>query len=81
VSTLLENFDADTAVVTSDHGNAMGEYGIYGHPMYVPLTVLKRVPFCRTSATDTGTVSPSVELAGKSVDEDVSERLGDLGYA
>lgn len=81
VTTLLENFDANNAVITSDHGNAMGEYGIYGHPMYIPLSVLKRVPFCRTTATDRRTLSPSVELTGKSVDEDVSERLGDLGYA
>lgn len=81
VDTLLTNYDADTAVVTSDHGNAMGEFGIYGHPMYVPISVLKRVPYCRTTATDTGEVTPSVQLTERNIDEDVSKRLEDLGYA
>jgi len=31
VEILLNNVDADTAVITADHGEAMGEYGIYGH--------------------------------------------------
>lgn len=80
VATLLDNFDAERAVITSDHGNALGEFGIYGHPMFVPLPVLKRVPFCRTTATDTKTFDPSVNLSQRTVDVDVAERLGELGY-
>lgn len=82
VETLLENFDADTAVITSDHGNAMGEWGVYGHPLYVPLNCLKRVPYCRTSATDRGRYDPDVTIT-LSTDVTVGEvgdRLRDLGY-
>ena len=31
VERLLQNMDAETVVVTSDHGNAIGEWGIYGN--------------------------------------------------
>ena len=82
VETLLSNFDAERAVVTADHGNAVGEYGIYGHPMYVPIPALKRVPYCRTSAEDRGGLDPAVDLStGATADEGVEERLRDLGYA
>lgn len=82
VATLLDNVDAETAVITSDHGNAMGEYGIYGHPMYVPIDALKRVPYCRTTARDTGDRIPDCELSGvgSETDDAVDERLQDLGY-
>jgi hypothetical protein len=81
VSILLQNFDAETAIITSDHGNAMGEYGVYGHPMYVPLAALKRVPYCRTSAEDTGEFEPDCQPTQTAdVEGEVTERLGDLGY-
>ena len=32
-------------IITADHGNALGEFGIYGHPDYVPIPDLKRVPW------------------------------------
>jgi hypothetical protein len=34
-----------TVAVTSDHGNLIGEWGLYGHPSWVPLPALKRVPW------------------------------------
>ena len=83
VETLLSNFDAERAVVTADHGNAVGEWGVYGHPMYVPIAALKRVPYCRTRAVDGGTYEPPVEVSrsdGRPT-ADVEEHLRDLGYA
>ena len=81
VEVLLNNFDADDVVITSDHGNALGEWGIYGHPMYVPIDTLKRVPFCRTTATDDGDRQPSLDSRpDDTVDSTVVERLNDLGY-
>jgi hypothetical protein len=54
VGLLLENVDADRVVVTADHGEGFGEYGVYGHPVGCPVPAIKRVPWVRTTATDTG---------------------------
>jgi len=81
IEILLQNFEADSAIITADHGNAMGEYGVYGHPMYVPLPVLKRVPYCKTSAEDTGKLNSDLPLEREHLsDSKVEERLADLGY-
>jgi hypothetical protein len=44
VAVLLDNVDAKRAVITSDHGNAFGEWGVYGHPPDMPLPSLHFVP-------------------------------------
>jgi hypothetical protein len=82
VELLLENYDAERAVISSDHGNAMGEWGIYGHPLHMPLSVLRRVPWVETSASDERTHEPDpAHLESRSVDEDVASKLTQLGYA
>ena len=88
VALLLENLDAERVVITADHGNAKGEFGIYGHPN-VPLKVLREVPWFTTSAIDHGTHEPDVESMTDSAEPDetteassaVAERLAALGYA
>lgn len=77
VGLLLENFDADQVVISADHGNAVGELGVYGHPK-VPLSPIRNVPWYRTSATDTRSYEPDLEPS----DEigDVEEKLNALGY-
>lgn len=92
VDVLLDNVDADTVAVTADHGNAFGEHGMYGHPIYVPIEPLKRVPWCVTSATDSGTYEPRLTPGGDdpttdgdTSDEDapdvsIERKLRDLGY-
>ncbi|MFB6155260.1 MAG: hypothetical protein ABEJ22_05145 [Haloferacaceae archaeon] len=82
VEVLLENVDADRAVVTSDHGNSVGEYGIYGHPRHMPFRSLRRVPWVRTTATDERTRDPDPPEASREddVDADVEARLRNLGY-
>lgn len=79
VEDLLSNVDSERAVVTADHGNAIGEYGIYGHPGGVSLPCLREVPWCVTTATDRGTREldvPADTRSGPTVDE----RLERLGY-
>lgn len=78
VSRLLNNIDADRVVLTADHGNAMGELGLYGHYRDVPLGAMKRVPWCETSASNIQDYSP--ETTERENDDDVKERLKDLGY-
>jgi hypothetical protein len=77
VSILLKNIDAENVVITADHGNAAGEYGVYGHPR-VPLSCIREVPWYRTTATDAGTYTPTIEPEEDTAD--VEERLSALGY-
>lgn len=79
VEILLSNFDADRAVISSDHGNAFGEWGIYGHPGHLPLASLRRVPWAVVSAEDERTLDVE-ERADETEDDVVEERLRDLGY-
>lgn len=79
---LLENVDAESVVITSDHGNAMGAWGCYGHRPYVPVRGVKEVPWVETTATDEATYTPELERADGDVNEDELEgRLEALGYA
>lgn len=78
VSLVLDNIDADTVVLSADHGNAIGEFGIYGHPSGYPLSCLREVPWVETSATDERTYEPEIESEPDS--GSVENRLVDLGY-
>lgn len=80
VRTILNNIDADRVAITADHGNALGEFGIYGHPAYVPLNAIKCVPWTVTSASDSGEYTPHIKRTDKNTDESVKSRLEDLGY-
>jgi hypothetical protein len=73
VERLLHGIDSERVVVTSDHGNAVGEYGLYGHPESMPFDCLREVPWFETTATDQGERA-SVE---QSSSEDVTERVTD----
>lgn len=79
VDTLLHNVNADTAVVSADHGNAKGEWGVYAHPPGVPVDCVKTVPWYTTTASDERTRTPSVDRTVES-DQDVTEQLTALGY-
>ncbi|QIB74229.1 hypothetical protein G3I44_07925 [Halogeometricum borinquense] len=81
VELLLENIDGDVAVITSDHGNAIGEYGIYGHPPGTPIDSIVTVPWYETTAVDEESHSPTPNATNSNVtSEEVTERLQDLGY-
>lgn len=79
VSTLLTNHDAETAVITSDHGDALGEWGIYDHPAGCLHPSVTNVPWIETSAWDTGEYTPEIEPEAAST-PDIEERLESLGY-
>jgi hypothetical protein len=81
VKILLESISASTVVLTSDHGNAAGEWGFYDHPGYHPLSVLRVVPWIETSADNQKSYEPNeYERTDEVTDEDVTNRLKDLGY-
>ncbi|MFC3476371.1 alkaline phosphatase family protein [Halobacterium litoreum] len=79
VELLLDTIDAGTVAITADHGNAIGEYGIYGHPGGICLPSLRNVPWVTTSATQVREYEPKMTRQG-TTDEDVSNRLEALGY-
>lgn len=79
VDVLLSNVDMDRVVITSDHGEAFGEGGLYGHPGGTDLPCLTRVPWVETTATDRETRVPS-EYSDEGSDLSREERLKALGY-
>jgi hypothetical protein len=81
VELLLENVDASRVVITSDHGNSLGELFVYGHPPKMPLRGLREVPWIETSATDSGTHKPSIDREEEGVSSNTEEKLRALGYA
>lgn len=80
---LLDNVDAETVVITSDHGNLLGEFGLYDHPQYVPVPALKRVPWIETSAEDNRSREPPDPRPDEDESADgssVEDKLESLGY-
>jgi hypothetical protein len=77
VGTLRRNVAGPRLAVTSDHGNAIGEFGIYGHGDY-PIPALRRVPWCTAPASDEHTLDPDVTR--QRTDVEVEEQLRNLGY-
>ena len=80
VELLLENVDAETVVISSDHGNLIGEWRCYGHRPYVPIKAVKRVPWVETTAADKETYDPDVDKTFTTDEETVANRLEALGY-
>lgn len=78
VELLLENIDG-TVAITADHGNALGEYGIWGHPVGTPIPEVRRVPWDIYHCEDSGEYSPKEWDTRQSTD-DVEQRLANLGY-
>ena len=80
VEILLENVDKENVVVTADHGNAFGEYSIYGHPEGMLLPCVKKVPWVESSAVDSGEFTPSRKYVDDTETTDIEDHLHDLGY-
>jgi hypothetical protein len=78
VKLLLDNVNAERVVITSDHGNAVGEWGLYGHPRMMPFSCLRRVPWIEFTTTDSGRHEP--DRQSKEVEVDRDEQLRALGY-
>jgi len=76
---LLQNVDAEEVAITADHGNAFGEYTVYGHPEGMVLPCIKQVPWVTTNAVDQETFIPTGEYEGEGVGN-IEDHLADLGY-
>jgi len=78
VGLLLDNLDAETVVITADHGDALGEWGIYDHPAGCLHPAVTDVPWAETTAIDTGEYEPTDRSTA--TDASVEDRLRQLGY-
>lgn len=79
VELLLDNIDGERVLITSDHGELFGEFGISNHIAGIPHPNLKKVPLVETSATDKRNYTP--EITNKSQENSsVEDRLENLGY-
>lgn len=76
---VLESVDADV-LITADHGNAMGELGVYGHPFGWLQPAVRRVPWLETRATQLHDTEPDVLSGGERQKSSVDEQLAALGY-
>jgi hypothetical protein len=85
VATLVENLSG-RVVITADHGNLFGEWGLYGHPMHTPVPALLSVPWAETTGEGRQSYTPTLEppeslpvtrVYGAETDRD---RLDALGY-
>jgi hypothetical protein len=79
IEDLLKNIDAEKVVITSDHGEAFGEWKAYGHPEGFPHPVVRKVPWVETTATDELTRKPDLDI-DSSAETDIEQHLKDLGY-
>ncbi|SEA38091.1 hypothetical protein SAMN04488065_2894 [Haloplanus vescus] len=78
--TLLQAITADQVAITSDHGEAFGEFGIYEHPSRVPIPVLRKVPWAITSGRDTGEYNIDDLRSDTEIGATREKKLRDLGY-
>lgn len=81
IELLLENVDADRVLVSSDHGNAIGAWNVYGHPPRMPMASLREVPLIETTGTDKHTYSVDRNESETASEISRKEQLRALGYA
>lgn len=81
VEVLLSNIEG-RAIISADHGQVFGEQGVWGHPASTRIDALQRVPWCVTSATDTGAYEPEPVFSQheSAPTLSVDEKLEALGY-
>lgn len=77
----MQSYLPGKTVVTSDHGNAFGEWGIYGHPKFRHIKPLIEVPWLVTDNSGRKEIRGSTNPETNDLDDElVEERLKDLGY-
>jgi hypothetical protein len=82
IQVVLENVEGKV-VITADHGNALGELGMWGHKPGMPHPQMRRVPWDIHHCTDEKTHQPEF-CGGKERENEESfdrdSQLEDLGY-
>ena len=79
VAVLLRNVDAERVVITADHGELFGEFGLYNHAVGTLHPALRGVPWCETTATDAGERSTTVDFETDENERDERKRSEESG--
>lgn len=81
IELLVKNIQYDSAVITTDHGNAIGEYSLYGHFKNLPISCLVDVPWCTIKVEDKNNYQPNINYDDiNRTTARVESQLEDLGY-
>lgn len=81
VEILLDNIDAETAIISADHGESFGEYWEFGHKTGSINPTVRTVPWVETTAENSGSYSPSISPPSDTESNNgVDDRLEALGY-
>lgn len=81
VGILLENIDATKVVISSDHGEMLGEFGLWDHTFGNPFRPVKTVPWAITSATDEKTYESRYDrLERQPSKQERIDLLKNMGY-
>lgn len=80
INLLLDNLVADRVSITSDHANAMGEFGFRGHPNDVLHPSIRRVPWTETTGRGPGEYESTADWDEGEADTGIEEQLEALGY-
>lgn len=78
VDVLRRSVDA-RLLITSDHGNGMGEFGIWSHPPNQPHPILRRIPWVHVRAHDNKKYEPAAG-GRETKTQSIKEKLRALGY-
>lgn len=85
VCALIDEVDHDRIIIMGDHGEALGEYGIYSHPR-ISHPHIRRIPWLEVqgltrTGKDAAQNSKTLDRSSTAVtDESVATRLEQLGY-
>lgn len=79
VKKVLNNVDRDRVLISADHGEAFGTYGVYGHSWGSLHPHVRRVPWVEITANNNETYDPDSDLTTAS-ERSVQETLEALGY-
>jgi hypothetical protein len=78
VDKLINNVDGNI-VITADHGNAIGDLGIWGHPD-IPVDSIRRVPWVSIKAENIENKEININTESDQADVNIDDRLSALGY-
>lgn len=77
IESIKTSVDARIAL-TSDHGNAIGEYGIYGHPRRIPIDAVRKVPWAEIEGKKDSDNTTDMNYQSQAFE--VEDQLEALGY-
>lgn len=75
---ILTNNCSGDIVVTADHSTGFGEWGVYGHPPYIPFGFIQKVPWLSIESRDTHSIDGTIDESSQEVD--IEQQLAALGY-